>query len=328
MLDPRGGLAWSLYPGYRMDLAPPPSPLDLDETLSPKGPWSFLRASLPGGFSGAGLGLILGWLLAALPPAFFLARHLVGLTSHSAMASHWGERLNAKELLELWWNGNWQYQPMPAWSLMFLILGLGLSLWCGWKMQAELLGSEATFGPWFKGGLEAILLGPLPLYLPLYVGVFLLKAFGERGIESFAWLLFILRPIFWLSWFGACFLQWSLLRVDRLDPHRGGWFKHLRNAFVRLWLHPIQWGGLILGGTVLRLALHGGALVLGWRMGGAALGRVWLLVFLQLAASLVGAWSLGLLLRVAARFTRHDAHIRRERAALEAAAEEGEPLEA
>ncbi|MBI3130347.1 MAG: hypothetical protein HYZ13_03230 [Acidobacteria bacterium] len=311
-----------------MELAPPPSPLDTDETLTPKGPWSFLRASLPGGFSGSGLGLLIGWLLAGLPPAFLLARHLVGLMGHSAMAAHWGERLNVRELLELWWNGNWQHQPMPAWALVFLLLGLGISLWSGWKMQAEQLGREATFAPWFLGGLEAILLGPLPLYLPLFLGVFLLKAFGERGIDSFAWLLFIFKPLFWLAWSGACFLQWSLLRVGRLDQDRGGWLRHLRDSFLRLWLHPIQWGGLILGGVALRVVLHGGALALGWRMGGAALGRVWLLVLLQALATLIGAWTLGLVMRVAARFTAHDAHIRRERAALEATAKEGMALEA
>lgn len=311
-----------------MDLAPPPSTFDTDEALSPKGPWSFLRESLPGGFSGPGLGLIVGWLLAALPPAFFLARHLAGLAGHSALPTHWGERLDAKELMELWWNGEWRHQPMPTWALVFLLLGLGISLWSGWKMQAEQVGREATFGPWFKGALEAILLGPLPLYLPLFVGVFLLKAFGERGIDSFAWLLFFLRPLFWFAWSGACFLQWSLLRVARLDPDRGGWFTHLRHGFLRLWLHPMQWGALILGGSALRILLHGGALILGWRMGGAALGRVWLLVLLQVLAGVVGAWTLGFVMRVAARFTVHDAHVRRERSALEKALKESEPLEA
>ncbi|HJW33312.1 MAG TPA: hypothetical protein VJ505_08110 [Holophagaceae bacterium] len=311
-----------------MDLAPPPSPLDLDETLSPKGPWSFLRAALPGGFSGPGLGLILGWLLASLPPAFFLARHLVGLAGHSGMPVHWGERLDAKELMELWWNGEWRHQPLPAWALVFLLLGLGVALWSGWRMQADRLNREATFGPWFKGALEALLLGPLPLYLPVMVGIFILKIFGERGIDSFAWLLFIFRPLFWFAWSGACFLQWALLRVARLDPERGGWFKHLGHSFQRLWLHPLQWGALILGGSALRLFLHGTALAIGWRMGGATLGRVWMLVLLQLIAVAASAWTLGWVLRVAALFTVHDAYIRRERAALEAAVNQGAPVEA
>ncbi|HJV90843.1 MAG TPA: hypothetical protein VJ623_11100 [Holophagaceae bacterium] len=311
-----------------MELAPPPSPLDTDEALTPRGPWSFLRESVSGGFTPSGLGLIAGWLLAALPPAFFLARHLVDLAGHSALAIHWGERLDTRELLELWWNSPWRHQPLPFWALLSLLVGLALSLWSGWKMQAEQLVRQATFGPWFKGALEALLLGPLPLYLPLYVGVFLLKAFGERGIDSFAWLLFLIRPLFWLAWSGACFLQWSLLRVGRLEARSAGWLGHLRDSFLRLWLHPLQWGALIFGGALLRILLHGGALVLGWRMGGAALGRVWILVGLQLVAHVVGAWSLGWLLRVAARFTAHDAHIRRERAALEAAVRAGGPLEA
>lgn len=312
-----------------MELPPPPSPLDTDESLAPRGPWSFLRAALPGGFTGPGLWLIAGWLLMALPPAFFLARHLVGLTGHSALASHWGERLDLREALELWLNGSWRHQPLPAASLITLLLGLGVVLWSGWRMQAETLARKATAGPWILGGLETLLVGPLPLYLPLAGAVFLLKAFGERGIESFAWILFVLRPLFWLAWTGACFLQWSLLRVGRLDPQRGSWWQALRDGFLRLWQHPLQWGALVLGGTALRVLLHGGALVLGWRLGGAALGRVWTLVALQLLAGVVGAWSLGFLLRVSARFTAHDAHIRRERRALEAAHREGGvPLEA
>jgi hypothetical protein len=311
-----------------MELAPPPSPLDTDESLAPRGPWSFLRAALPGGFSGQGLWLMGGWLLAALPPAFFLARHLVGFAGHSALASHWGERLDLREALELWWNGDWNHQPLPAWALIFLMLGLAVALWSGWRMQAEALGHKATLRPWFLGGLEAVLLGPLPLYLPVAFGVFLLKAFGERGIESFAWMLFVVRPLLWLSWSGACFLQWSLLRVGRLDPDRGSWWQALRDGFARLWQHPLQWGALVIGGTALRILLHGGALVLGWRLGGAALGRVWMLVILQLLAGLVGAWSLGLLLRVAAKFVAHDAHIRRERRKLEALVQAGAPNEA
>lgn len=311
-----------------MELAPPPSPLDTDESLAPRGPWSFLREALPGGFSGQGLWLIGGWLLAALPPAYLLARHLVGLAGHSALASHWGERLDLREALELWWNGGWNHQPLPAWALVFLLLGLGIALWSGWRMQAEALGRTASIGPWILGGLEALVLGPLPLYLPLAFGIFLLKAFGERGIESFAWLLFLFRPLFQLSWVGACFLQWSILRVGRLDPERGGWWLAFREGFLRLWLHPLQWGALVVGGTALRILLHGGALMLGWRLGGEALGRVWALVVLQLLAGIVGAWSLGFLLRVAARFTAHDGRIRRERRALEAAVRMGDPREA
>ena len=99
------------------------------------------------------------------------------------------------------------------------------------------------------------------------------------------------------------------------------------HAFLRMWMHPLQWTGLLLGASAIRVILHGGALLLGWRLGGATPGRVWILVLLQLLATLAGAWIQGVLLRAAARFTFHDAAVREARAALAASAS-GAALEA
>lgn len=310
-----------------MDLPPPPTLHDAQADLAPKGPWSFLRASMGSGLHGATLGLMAGWAVAELVPAFLLARHVAAHAGNSALPAHWGERLDARELLDLWWNGEWRHQPLPTWGILFLFAGLGWALWSGWKVQAELLDRRPTFRAWGLAGLEALLLGPLPLLVPAWLAIAFLGLIGDRGIDAFAWVKAVLVPLFWLAWSGACFLQWSLLRTAHLLPNRGPWLRHLGHGFLRLWMHPLQWFGLITGAAALRVLLHGGALLLGWRLGGATSLRVWVLVLLQLLATLLGAWIQAVILRIATRFTAHDAAVREARAHLALQAT-GAPLEA
>ena len=309
-----------------MDLPPPPTLHDAAEAQTPRGPWSFLREALAFDLRGAALGLLGGWALAELVPAFLLARHVAGMAGNSALPAHWGERLDARELLEVWWNGEWRHQPLPLWGVIFLLAGLVWALWSGWRLQADMVGRKPTFGAWLLGGLESLLLGPLPLLLPALAALWFLRLIGDRGIPAFAWVRVFLAPLFWLSWSGACFLQWSLCRAARLLPKRPDWPRHMGHSFLRMWMHPIQWFGLLLGATALAVTLHGGALLLGWRLGGATTGRVWMLVLLQLVATLASAWIQAVILRLAARFTFHDAAIRDIRAEL--AASGGSVLEA
>lgn len=310
-----------------MEFPPPPTLLDAQADLAPKGPWSFLRSSLALDLRGAGLGLLLGWAVAELVPAFLLARHVATLAGSSALPSHWGERLDARELLELWWNGEWRQHPLPTWGLLFLLAGLAWALWSGWRLQAETVDRPPSARAWLLGGLESLLIGPLPLLLPTLIALWFLRLVGDRGIEAFAWLRAVLAPLFWLSWSGSCFLQWSLCRSARLRPGGSPWLRHLGHAFLRLWMHPIQWFTLVAGAVGLRVLLHGGALLAGWRLGGATSGRVWLLVGLQLLATLIGAWIQAVILRVATRFTFHDAAVREARTQLAHGAE-GAPVEA
>ncbi len=293
-----------------MELPPPPTLHEAQEALAPRGPWSFLRASLAQALKEGGYGLMGGWALAGLVPAFLLARHVAGFAGSSALPGHWGERLDLREFIDLATNSDLHVQPFPAWGLVFLVTGLAWALWSGWRLQAGIMDRRPSAGAWLLGGLEALLLGPLPLLVPTLLALWFLRLIGDRGIESFAWVRAILAPLLWATWSSACFLQWALCRSARLLESRPTWLRHMGHGFLRMWMHPVQWTLLLFGASALRVLLHGSALYLGWRLGGASTGRVWSLVLAQLLATLAGAWVQAVLLGTATRFLQHDVAVR------------------
>ena len=104
----------------------------------------------------------------------------------------------------------------------------------------------------------------------------------------------------------AFFLQAWLCRLDRASAPGRPLGTHLRRSFLRLWVHPIQWTVLVLAGVVIRMGLPFLVLLLGWRLGGGSLVRVWSLLGLQALVVLVNAWLIGWFLRVTAHFWRND----------------------
>lgn len=296
---------------------PPPSFHD-DERKGFRAPWTFLRDAAPGGLRGPGLQLMVAWALAALLPAWFWSRHLAGFAGQSALPSHWGERLPARDLVELWLNGGWGKDPVGTLPVLALLACLLWALWSGWRMQTDLLARPAKVGPWAMGLVEALILGLLPLGLVRWLVLQPLEGVGGLGIAPFSWAYVILKPLLTFACLTALSLQWSFCRVGRLT-RTGGWFRHLGHSFLRLWTHPIQWTLFCLVAAALRVGLALTVLVLAWRWGGASGGRLFTFVALQVLAAALVAWTLGWQLRLAALFTQHDAEVRAELERLQAA---------
>jgi hypothetical protein len=291
-----------------------------DEALAPRGPWAFLGAALPGGFTAAGWGLLEGWGLLALVPAFFWAGHLLSYTSYaggySGLPAHWGEQIGAKDIVDLFKNGE-VHAPIGFMAGAFFLLGLILVFACGWRMQAKRAGLHGTFTAWILGLVEAMLVGFVPLGIVYGLAFAGLSLLTGHGVPMLSWTAFVLKPLAGLAFVSALNVQWWLLRLGR-EGSQQEFGTHLGHGFLRLWSHPVQWFVLVVGGAALRLALHGLVLWTAWRMGGSSVGRVWAFAGLELAAAVVNGWILGWMLRVAALYWRHDLEVRRAIAALKA----------
>lgn len=303
------------------DLPDRPASIHDETGLGPRGPWSFLRESAPGGFSASGLWLLAGWVLLAVGPAFLWASYLMDHTrirgGWSALPAHWGEQLNAKDVVELFGRGE-VHGLLGAGASTVLILGLALVLWASWKHQAEAAGLRPRLGAWVGGLLDTLLVG-LPcllLYLIVYVS---LAWLGDLGVPALSWIAFVGGPLLGLVTSSAWMTQWWLLRINRLERKGQSWPRHLVLGFRRLWSHPVQWAVLLAGGSLVRLAFHAATLEAAWRMGGGGAGRVALFVLLEALSALAGGWILGWMLRTTARYWRHDQAVRRAVAELEAA---------
>ena len=309
-----------------------PTSIHDDQGLGPQGPWRFLKEAIPGGFNASGLWLMGGWVLLSIVPAFFWASYLMSHTGvsdgWSALPAHWGEQLNAKDMVELFDRGE-VHGLLGALASTALILGLFLILWASWKHQAGAAGLRHKLGPWIGGALDTLLLG-FPILIVFFIAAALLGLLGGHGIPSLSWISALGKPLLALATSSALMMQWWLFRLNRLERKGQHWFTHAGLGFLRMWRHPVQWFGLAFGFSLVRLALHAGVLDLAWRMGGGTVGRVWLFALLEMLAALIGAWIMGWLLRTVALFWRHDQSVRQVIAELKAAAEAtaGNDLEA
>lgn len=289
-----------------MDSEARPTTIHTEEPGAPRGPWAFLKPAVPGGFDRWGWGLMAGWGLVLAGPALGWAGHLRKAAGWSALPAHWGEQLSARDIWELVVNGGLQHRLTNSPTVHLFGLGLVVALWCGWRLQARAAGVRAALGPWLLGALDTLLLGLLPLGLLGYLLSTFLGWLGGLGIAGLAWTAFILRPLLWMAVLSALNLQWWLCRLSRAEGLAHGWKAHAREAFLRLWTHPLQWGALAFGGAAARALPAFLVLLLAWRMGGGTALRVWLFLLLQLLVTLANGWVLGWLLRATGRYWRHD----------------------
>ena len=303
-----------------------PTTIHTEEDLSPRAPWTFLSAALPGGFTRWGWGLIAGWLLTLLGPALGWAGHLRRAAGWSALPSHWGEQISARDIWELMENGGLKYRLTNSPTVHLMGLGLVIVLWCGWRMQAEHVGVKARLGPWLLGALDTLLIGLLPLGLVVFITSWVLGRIGGIGIDGLGWAAFIGRPLFWMALIAALNLQWWFCRLGRAAGLKRGYRTHLKDSFLRLWSHPVQWTLLNLGGAALRALLPSLVLLLAWRMGGSTSVRVGLFLLLLLLVTAINAWLMGWLLRAVTHFWIQDVLVRDARAALEVPPSEFEAL--
>ncbi|MCE1230072.1 MAG: hypothetical protein LWX11_11370 [Firmicutes bacterium] len=297
---------------------------DADAGQGSLGPWAFLKASLPGGLHGAALQLILAWVAFQGLVSGAWALHLKALAGWSGLPRYWGEQLTARDVWELVVNGGLGERPLDLWTGLLAVVCLIWALWSGWRVQAHAAEVEPRFAPWGWALLDALLLGVLPNALLAFLLTRFLGFLASTGIQGLGWTHLVLGTVVRLTALSAFLLQWWLCRANRAASKVGGWrlgswgalFLHLWRSFLRLWLHPIQWTALLVGGLLVRLGLHAVALGLAWRWGGGSSVRVWAFLLLQLFAAAGAAWFMGWMLRVVGRFWHHDAELQREIARL------------
>jgi hypothetical protein len=287
-----------------------------------RGPWKFLIKALPGGFSGSGLQLIMAWVaFQALAPLSWAA-HLRSKVGNSAIADNWGQTLPADDIWELMANGNLQDATLGFWTVAVATLAVLWALWAGWKMQTKFVGLKSGIVPWLAAAPVAFVIGYLPLWM-LHASLWNISAFlASLGIPSLGWINLVAGPLLHLAFGSALMFQWWLCRLDlaySLPKDKKGWLMHIKDSFLRLWLHPIQWGSIVFFGPAIRAGLVFLVLCLAWEWGGQELYNVWLLFFLQIDAAAVNAWIIGWALRVAALYWRNDQQVRSEVRALELA---------
>lgn len=325
-----------MHSGQTMDSElPRAEPTADDERAGTLGPWSFVGAALPGGFTTAGIQLILAWLGFQVLTSTLWARHLQSLAGWSSLPSYWGEQLTARDVWELAVNGQLAEHPIGFWTALVALGFLAWAMWAGWRVQAGAASVRPAFPSWLLGLVDACILAILPILLVESSLVWALEKLGNTGIQGLGWFNLVGGALVRLVAVSAFLLQWWLCRINRAGAPVGGWRlgswaalgRHLGHSFLRLWTHPLQWAVLLAGGVVLKFALHAAVLFLAWRWGGGSPAKVWAFLMLQAMATVAGAWIMGWMLRVVSGFWRHDAHLRDEiRQLLRRAA--GQPVEA
>ncbi len=301
-----------------------PTTIHTEEDLAPRGPWSFLLPAAAGGFGRWGWGIMGGWMLVLLGPTLGWAGHLRRAAGWSALPSHWGESLSARDIWELWENGGIKHHLTNSPTVHLLGLGLILVLWCGWRLQAETVGLYARLGTWLLGALDTVLIGLLPLGGIAWLLDTILATVGNSGLDALGWLAFFGRPLVWMALVATLNLQWWFCRLGRAAGPSRGYRIHLEDSFLALWSHPIQWSLVAVGGAMLRSLLPFLVLLLAWRLGGGTTFRVWLFLLLQLLVTAVNGWLMGWLLRISALYWNHDALVREARESLKDAVREAE----
>ncbi len=288
----------------------PPSPVSGD-VPAPRGPWSFVRAACPGGFGRWGLHLLAGWLVFSLSTDVLWALHLKRLTGWSSLPSFWGETLTARDLWELLENAGLRAHWTGPWVVLAGGLALVWFLWAGWRLQAESAGLPARLGPWVWGLADALLVGAGPLAVVAGLLLWGLELLGRTGYPGLGWVGWVGSALVPLAFCSALFVHWWLCRLDRAAAppgfRLGSWRRlgrHLALGYRRFWTYHHQWLALVLAGVVVRAGLSLLVLLLGWRLGGGTLFRIWIFLAAQTLAVLVNAWLLGWFLRLAALFVR------------------------
>lgn len=301
-----------------------------EQGLRPLAPWAFLAPALRGGFRTSGLQLMAAWLFLQAATSALWAVHLRGFTRFaggwSGLPQHWGEMLTAKDLWNLAVNGEMGQSPFGTLAPLFGLAGLVWVLWASWKHQAEEAGLPVRLRDWCLGFLDALVIGLIPLAIPCLLAVRLLRALASTGIQGLNWMSFVGQPLLVLAFVSAFMAQWWLCRLNRAGAAGGppldllgGYPRHLKASFLRLWSHPVQWTALHLGGAALRAGLAFAALAAGWKWGGGTALRVWTFLGAQALATLAGAFLLGWMLRLTARYWRRQADVSRVLALLERA---------
>ena len=275
----------------------------------PRGPWSFLVPSLRGGGSAWGLHLLAGWLCFHVLTSTFWAMHLKALAGWSGLPNYWGELLTVRDLWELAENGGLQDHVTGFWAPLAAVLAMGWFLWASWKVQARAADLPGTFKAWVLGFLDALLIGALPLALVGFLVLGFLSLLAGTGIQGLGWLDWVGGTVFRLSLVSTFFLQAWLCRLGRAGQAKAPLARHLKESFLRLWSHPVEWTVLVVGGVAVRTGLPFLVLLLGWRLGGGTPVRVWSLLGLQAAAVLIDAWLIGWFLRVTALTWKNDAAV-------------------
>lgn len=296
------------------------------EALEPRRPWTFGREALEGAFSRQVITYMAAWLVLHLVTTLAWARHLRNLAGNSSLPAYWGDLLTARDLWELFENGGLKHQPIGALATVGFWAAFCWMLWAGWRVQARAASVRPGILAWVFGALDALVIGVLPLGFMGFLGLRMLSFLGGLGIEGLGWLNLVGRVLVQLGLVSVLMLQWWLCRLNRAGSEVGGWRlggwvalgRHLGHSFLRLWLHPLQWSLLVLGGVVVRSGLSFLVLALAWRWGGGSLGRLWAFALLQLLAAALGAWALAWFMKIVSGFWSHDVVIRNEIQALKA----------
>ncbi len=299
-----------------------PSTIHTHEDLEARGPWSFMRAALAGGASRWAWHLMASWAAFQLLTSALWASHLAGFAKFpgtpggSALPNNWGEHLTARDIWELIENGGMKHAPFGVLAPLLALLCLAWVFWSGWRMQADLLGFRARLSHWVWGFMDTLVIGLVPIGIVYGLARWALSAAGKTGLEGLGWANLIGAPLLMLAFLSALSVQWWLCRINR-GGGAPGLLRHWGHSFLRLWMNPVQWTSLVLGGAALRMGLSFLALWIGWHLGGGSTARVEAFLGLELLAAMANAWLLGWFLRLAARFWSQDEKVRNARQELE-----------
>jgi len=280
------------------------------EELAPRGPWSYLRGTLRGGFRSDTLAFILAWAAFQIAVPSLWALHLRRLVGNSTLPHYLGERITSREIHEILHNGGLQQAWTGFWMPVFAIILLYLILWTGWRLQARELGVKARWKPWGLGLMDAVLIGLVPLGAVTWILLWVLDILASAGIQGLGWMALAGSVLVPLCAGSTFMLQWWICRMARASRPDLEFGRRLRNAFLCLWNCPIQWASLVLAGVVIRLGLHLIALLLAWHGGGGSTLKVWIILSAQALAAAINAWFTAWFMRVAARHWLQDDRVR------------------
>jgi len=292
-----------------------PSTIHTDEALAPRGPWRFFVSAMHGGFTFWGIQFIFAWVAFQVLTTLSWVAHLKAKLGNSSLANNWGELLTARDVWEIMENAQLKDSILGFWTVVMGAIVILWILWSGWKLQARPVGLKAGFSAWLIAIPTALLVGYLPLWM---LHAFLWNTFAyleSLGIQFLGWINLFAGPLLRMAFASALFIQWWLCRIDlahHMPKSAIEWLIHLKDSFLRLWAHPVQWGNIVFFGIVIRTGLTFFVLMLAWKWGGQALSQIWTIFLMQIVVSAINAWIIGWLLRVTARYWKHDMEVRSE----------------